>query len=114
GITKAGLKFAGRQGLKNTANTLRRTLDDEAKNLVKLNGGRNRVTLRTDKFRLDIDLQGRSHGPIATPHTKLSLRNMQAPGNKVVYNTTNKQALLEGSTIQDLRLVRRYLRSINR
>ncbi|HKP68704.1 MAG TPA: RHS repeat-associated core domain-containing protein, partial [Pyrinomonadaceae bacterium] len=111
GLAKAGFKLAARRG---AASALRRTIDDEAKYLVKLNGGKHRVTLRTDKLRLDVDLAGSSHAGIPTPHTKLSLRNLQAPPGRVRYNTTHKQALVERSTIQDLRIVRRYLRRTNR
>lgn len=105
---------AGGSSSRTTACPLRNTIQQEAQDLVALNGGKNRVTIRSDKFQLDIDLQGKSHAGVPTPHTKLSSRNFQAPGNKKVYNTSNKQALLERSSPQDIRLARGYLKSRNR
>src|SRR5690606_1515812 len=52
-----------------------RSLEQQAEDLVSLNGGRNRVTLRSPSQQLEVDLQGRAHGGIPTPHTKVSERN---------------------------------------
>lgn len=86
-----------------------RTIKQQAEELVELNGGRNRVTVRSENFQMDVDLRGASHGGIETPHTKISPRNYKAPGNGRIYNTSNKSSTLRNSTQDDIRLVRRYL-----
>jgi len=88
-----------------------RSLDDQAADLVKLNEGRNRVTLRSPSTKLDIDLAGREHGGVPTPHTKTSARNMRAP-NQPTYNTKN--APVTPTTQQEMRIVRKYLKSKNK
>ena len=87
-----------------------RSLDEQAADLVELNGGRNRVTMRSPSRQYDVDLAGRSHGGVPTPHTKISERNLRAP-NQPAYNT--KSAEVTKTTQDELRMVRRYLESIN-
>lgn len=53
-----------------------------------------------------MDLAGRSHGGIDTPHTKVSPRNLDAP-NQPAYNT--KGADVRDASQEDIRTVRRYL-----
>ncbi|MCT6721673.1 RHS repeat-associated core domain-containing protein [Acidovorax sp. K2F] len=86
------------------------SIEEQAASLVPLNGGRSRVTLRSEEFQLQIDLIGRSHNGIPTPHTKESARNWRAPPHlQPVYNTTERQSELRPATQSDIRSARRYL-----
>ncbi|ULA64751.1 MAG: hypothetical protein LZF86_190044 [Nitrospira sp.] len=85
-----------------------KSLKDQAVDLLPLNDGKNRVTLRSPSQRMDVDLAGKTHGGVPTPHTKVSPVNPQAP-NQPAYNTRN--APVNPSTQQDIRTVRRYLES---
>lgn len=86
------------------------SIEDQAAQLVPLNGGRSRVTLRSEEFQLQIDLIGRSHNGIPTPHTKEAARNWRAPSHlQPVYNTTERQSELRPATQSDIRNARRYL-----
>ncbi|MCR9139465.1 MAG: hypothetical protein NXI27_25920 [Alphaproteobacteria bacterium] len=72
--------------------------------------GRNRVELYSPSVRMDIDLVGRDHAVIKTPHSRLSSRNTQAPpGMKPMYNTSTGKSVLRSSTQEDIRLARKYL-----
>ena len=85
-------------------------LEKQAADLIPLNGGRNRVTLRSEGQQLDVDLAGKAHNGIPTPHTKVSPRNTQAPEHlQPIYNTSEKQSTLRPATQEDIRTVRRYL-----
>lgn len=83
-----------------------KNLTEQAADLVPLNGGRNRVTLRSPSQQMEVDLAGKSHGGVPTPHTKVSPLNPRAP-NQPAYNTKNSP--VEPATQQDIRTVRRYL-----
>jgi RHS repeat-associated protein len=83
-----------------------KSLTEQAADLVSLNGGRNRVTLRSPNQQIEVDLVGKSHGGVSTPHTKVSSLNPLAP-NQPSYNTKNSP--VNPSTQQDIRTVRRYL-----
>lgn len=94
-----------------------KTLIEQGEELVKLNGGKNRITLRTENYQIDIDLAGKAHfdkatgKSIPTPHVKISPRNFKAP-SQPTYNTG--KAAYRPATQQDLRLVRNYLEKKNR
>ena len=83
-----------------------KNLTEQAADLVPLNGGRNRVTLRSPSQQMEVDLAGKSHGGVPTPHTKVSPLNPRAP-NQPAFNTKNSP--VEPATQQDIRTVRRYL-----
>jgi hypothetical protein len=87
-----------------------KNLTEQAADFVPLNGGLNRVTLRSPSQQMEIDLAGKSHGGVPTPHTKVSPLNPQAP-NQPAYNTRNSP--VEPATQQDIRTVRRYLERQN-
>jgi hypothetical protein len=94
-----------------------KTLTQQADNLVSLNNGKNRVTLRSENARFDVDLRGKAHfdkvtqSSIPTPHVRVSQRNFQAP-NQPVFNTGS--AVVRPATQQDIRMVRRFLERQNR
>lgn len=85
-------------------------LEKQAAELIRLNGGRTRVTLRSEAQQLEIDLAGKAHRGIPTPHTKVSPRNTQAPERlQPAYNTSESKSVLRPSTQEDIRNARRYL-----
>ena len=86
-------------------------LDKEAADLVSLNKERHRVTLRSPSQKMEVDLAGKSHGEVPTPHTKVSPRNLDAP-NQPAYNTKNSPVV--EATQKDIRTVRKYLQNQNR
>jgi RHS repeat-associated protein len=83
-----------------------KNLAERAADLLPLNGGRNRVTLRSTHQQMEVDLAGKSHGGVPTPHTRVSQLNPRAP-NQPAYNTRN--STVEPATQQDIRTVRRFL-----
>jgi len=94
----AGARGAAKAGPKSVA--------DQAAELVPKNGGKNRVTLRSPSQKMEVDLTGKAHGRVPTPHTKVSPRNPRAP-KQPAYNTKN--APVREATQQDIRTVRRAL-----
>nr|WP_299417084.1 hypothetical protein [uncultured Emticicia sp.] len=91
-------------------------IKEQAEDLVAANGGKNRVTLRSEKAQTDVDLRGEAHfdkkttTTYDTPHTKTSPRNMQAPVNQGArYNTTEKHANYNNTTQKEIRTLRKYL-----
>lgn len=75
-----------------------KSLKEQAANLVPLNGGKARATLRSESKQLEIDLTGADHNGIATPHTKTSPRIINAPGSERRYNTSAKKSNTEASS----------------
>ncbi len=92
-----------------------KSLKNQAADLVSLNNGKHRVTLRSEKQQLEIDLAGKSHEGIPTPHTKVSPRNTQAPENlQPAFNTSNKHSTTRASTQEEIRAARKFLEMKNR
>ncbi|MDX3775801.1 hypothetical protein QE250_16945, partial [Chromatiaceae bacterium AAb-1] len=90
-------------------------LKEQAADLVPLNNGKHRVTLRSEKQQLEIDLAGKDHAGIPTPHTKVSSRNTQAPEYlQPAYNTSNKSSTTQASTQEEIRAARKYLEKQDR
>jgi len=86
------------------------SLDKQAADLVPLNAGKSRVTLRSEGQQMEIDLAGKSHNGIPTPHTKISPRNSQAPEHlQPAYNTSESKSILRPATQEDIRAARKYL-----
>ncbi len=81
----------------------------QAKSLISENNNRNRVTLRSESRKVEIDLDGKSHAGIPTPHTKISPRNEFAPQGKKIYNTSESKSTLKPTTQREIRTVRKYL-----
>jgi RHS repeat-associated protein len=108
-MAKAGTKTS-------TGSSVVKTIKEQAEDLVAANGGKNRVTLRSEKAQTDVDLRGEAHfdkkttTTYDTPHTKTSPRNMQAPVNQGArYNTTEKHANYNNTTQREIRTLRKYL-----
>jgi RHS repeat-associated protein len=106
---EAALKTMAKEAAGNTTSTIK-NLTEQAADLVPLNNGRNRVTLRSPSQQMEIDLAGKSHAGVPTPHTKVSPLNPRAP-NQPAYNTKN--SLVVPATQQEIRTVRRYLERQN-
>lgn len=95
----------------NATKTTAKSLTDQAADLVSQNGGKHRVTLRSPSQKMEVDLAGKAHGGVPTPHTKVSPSNPMAP-KQPAYNTKNSP--VNPATQQDIRTVRRYLERQNR
>jgi RHS repeat-associated protein len=113
GVIKGGAALLTRSAAKeiveegaNLAKGGSKSLKEQAAELVEQNGGKNRVTLRSPSQKVEIDLTGKSHGGVETPHTKISQRNLDAP-NQPAYNT--KSAEVKPATQDDMRMARKYL-----
>ncbi|MCG7556405.1 RHS repeat-associated core domain-containing protein [Pseudoalteromonas sp. Of11M-6] len=108
-VTKSvrqGIKDQGVEAAKNSAN-----IKKQATALVKENGNKNRVTMRSPSQKVEIDLDGKAHNGVPTPHTKTSTRNLQAP-NQPAYNT--KGADTTRTTQKEIRAARKFLEKENK
>ncbi|MGC0120131.1 RHS repeat-associated core domain-containing protein [Pseudoalteromonas piscicida] len=108
-VTKSvrqGIKDQGVEAAKNSAN-----IKKQATALVKENGNKNRVTMRSPSQKVEIDLDGKAHNGVPTPHTKTSTRNLQAP-NQPAYNT--KDADTTRTTQKEIRAARKFLEKENK
>jgi hypothetical protein len=112
----AGMLMARTGTRASTGSSVVKTIKEQAEDLVAVNGGKNRVTLRSEKAQTDVDLRGEPHfdkktnTTYDTPHTKTSPRNTQAPVNQGArYNTTEKHATYNNTTQEEIRTVRKYL-----
>jgi len=82
------------------------TIKSQAEELIPKNANKNRITLRSPSQKLEIDLAGKEHAGVPTPHTKNSPRNLKAP-KQPAYNTKNSP--VKPTTQQEIRTVRKYL-----
>ena len=89
----------------------RANIKKQATDLVKENGNKNRVTMRSPSQKVEIDLDGKAHNGVPTPHTKTSTRNLKAP-NQPAYNT--KGADTTPTTQQEIRAARKFLEKENK
>jgi len=109
-VTKSvrqGIKQQGVEAAQKTAN-----IKKQANDLVKANGNKNRVTMRSPSQKVEIDLDGKAHNGIPTPHTKTSTRNLQAP-NQPAYNTKGAGDPTP-TTQQEVRAARKFLEKENK
>ncbi|MES2403694.1 MAG: RHS repeat-associated core domain-containing protein [Pseudomonadota bacterium] len=83
-----------------------KSLKEQAADLVSQNGGKNRVTIESPSQKIEVDLAGKSHGGIETPHVKVSERNLNAP-NQPAYNT--KSAQVRPATQEDIDMAKHHL-----
>ena len=111
GVVAVGIVVDRLTGGRDRSTPGAKSVQQQADDLVSQNGGRNRVTLRSENTQLEIDLAGRSHGGVPTPHTKTSTRNHRAP-NQPAYNT--KRAPVTPTTQQEVRTARKYLERKNK
>jgi RHS repeat-associated protein len=82
------------------------SLVDEAASLIKLNGGRNSVTIETATQKIRYDLAGKAHGDVPTPHMQVYNKNFVNGVQKSV-TRASKEAI--PMTQKDLDLVRKFL-----
>jgi RHS repeat-associated protein len=66
-------------------NTSKKSLTEQANELVAQNGGKNSIALRTESLLIRYDLAGRSHGNVPTPHMQFYKKNFHN-GNTPVIN----------------------------
>ena len=75
GVRYVGAKIAGavtRRVATRAAEGGAKSLKEQAADLVSQNGGKNRVTIESSSQKIEVDLAGKSHGGIETPHVKVS------------------------------------------
>jgi len=96
----------------NAPKTAAQTLDQRAADLVTRNGGRNRVSIKTPNGRVNIDLQGRPHGGVDTPHV-VEFRDNIIPSGPRAGQVGNRSPVgpTRPATNSDLRIVDRFLKS---
>jgi len=83
-------------------------LKDQAAEIAHgLNDGKSRVELRSPSQQKTVDLIGKDHGGVETPHVKVAERNKLAPTPDPKYNTSSAPTV--PATQEDIRLVRKYL-----
>ncbi|MFT4926263.1 MAG: RHS repeat-associated protein, partial [Phenylobacterium sp.] len=88
-----------------------KTTKEQAAELKSENGDKVRVTLRSEKIQLEVDLEGKPHNGVDTPHTKESPRNEKAPEHlQPAYNTSEKKSKTTSTTQAQLRAVRKHLK----
>jgi len=93
GPAMGGCSDFGRSSIAAKTGAPVKNLTEQAADLVPLNGGRNRVTLRSPSQQMEVDLAGKSHGGVPTPHTKVSPLNPRAP-NQPAFNTKNSPVVI--------------------
>ncbi|MEI6697289.1 MAG: RHS repeat-associated core domain-containing protein, partial [Bacteroidota bacterium] len=94
-LTKSAVSFAAKEGAA--------TVED----LIKLNGGKNSVTIENATQKIRYDLAGKAHGGVATPHMQVYNKNFV---NGVVKSVTRASKEAIPMMQKDLKIVTKFLK----
>lgn len=105
---KTELVLSGGAGVAKTVGkkVLTKTLTKQADELVKLNNGKNSVTLGTPTKQIRYDLAGKSHGGVPTPHKQIYNKNFYQGQQRSI---TRDSKIAIPMNQQEIRMVRKYL-----
>ncbi|MBK7635497.1 MAG: hypothetical protein IPJ13_15400 [Saprospiraceae bacterium] len=101
--------FGVREVVAAKTSNLTKTLTQQADDLVKLNGGKNSVTLGTPTKQIRYDLRGKAHNGVPTPHKQIYNKNLYQ-GQVRSITRASKDAI--PMTQQEIRMIRKYIQGI--
>jgi RHS repeat-associated protein len=82
------------------------TLEQQAFELVQLNGGRNSVTIETPTMKIRFDLAGKAHAGVPTPHMQVYVKNfVNGQVRSITRNSKNAIPMRQ----EHMQIVKRYL-----
>ena len=119
GLAIKAAREGGEATVKVVAKGAPQTLVERGADLVKRNGGKNRVSISTPNGRTNIDLAGKSHNvngvDVPTPHVQDFKNNLIPSGSRTgQVGSRSKLGDTRPATAQDLRTVDRFLKSKGR
>ncbi|GAB0157811.1 hypothetical protein CHRYSEOSP005_30970 [Chryseobacterium sp. Alg-005] len=104
-ITRSG-NTGGLKMLSAEKGALQNTFESQIDDLVKLNNGKNRVSIGTTDGALHYDLRGAPHKGVETPHIQRSFLNTNNKGETFL---NKDRKWVQPVTQQDVRIIRNYL-----